>query len=213
MIAQPRDRCRPSRVFRAWATKATAFLLAAGLFSCWVNLVRAGPASARIGLPVGKVYTAAPPVARPGSCHVRGSEGTLPDPRCTPGAINPAVTQSDIGSTICRAGWTRTVRPPEAYTEALKRRQMAAYADGRPIWDYEEDHLVPLELGGAPSDPRNLWPEYGASPNPKDRVEGAARRAVCAHRLTLAAAQDAIATNWVTLGERLGVIGPAKSYK
>jgi hypothetical protein len=24
---------------------------------------------------------------------------------------------------------------------------------------YEEDHLIPLEDGGGPTDPRNLWPE------------------------------------------------------
>jgi hypothetical protein len=25
--------------------------------------------------------------------------------------------------------------------------------------DYEEDHLISLELGGAPRDPKNLWPQ------------------------------------------------------
>lgn len=53
---------------------------------------------------------------------------------------------------------------------------MISYGDPTPISTYEEDHLIPLELGGAPSDVRNLWPERGTSPNPKDRVEGAGRR-------------------------------------
>jgi len=82
---------------------------------------------------------------------------------------------------------------------------MASYGDSYPIGDYELDHLVSLELGGAPSDPRNLWPEFGASPNPKDRVEDAAHEAVCDHKLSLAAAQVDIATNWVSLGEELGL--------
>ena len=60
---------------------------------------------------------------------------------------------------------------PEDYTENLKRDQMAEYADTNPISDYEEDHLIPLELGGSPTSPLNLWPEPGASPNPKDAVE------------------------------------------
>ena len=34
----------------------------------------------------------------------------LPDLRLTPGALNPGVTQENIGDTICMAGWTRTVR-------------------------------------------------------------------------------------------------------
>ena len=38
---------------------------------------------------------------------------------------------------------------------------MAEYADTNPISDYEEDHLIPLELGGSPTSPLNLWPEPG----------------------------------------------------
>jgi hypothetical protein len=40
----------------------------------------------------------------------------------------------------------------------------------------EYDHLVPLELGGAPDDPRNLWFEPGPTPNPKDAVENKMKR-------------------------------------
>ena len=66
------------------------------------------------------------------------------------------------------------------------------------MWDYEYDHLVPLGVGGAVNDPRNLWPEPGASPNPKDQVEDELNREVCDGRLTLAQAQKAIATDWLT---------------
>jgi hypothetical protein len=75
---------------------------------------------------------------------------------------------------------------------------MAAYDDSAPIWDYEYNHLVALELGGAVNDPRNLWPEPGASPNPKDRVEDQLNREVRDGRLTPAQAQRAIATDWLT---------------
>jgi hypothetical protein len=129
----------------------------------------------------------------------------LPDPTCTLGAIDPAVTQANIDQTICRYGWTSGVRPPENYTENLKRQQMAAYGDAAPISSYEEDHLIPLELGGSPTSPQNLWPEPGASPNPKDAVEDAARSAVCDGRITLAAAQQSIASNWIAFGQQLGV--------
>ena len=129
----------------------------------------------------------------------------LPDPACTPGVTNPDVTQADIASTICAYGWTATIRPPESYTEPLKIQQMAAYGDTAPVSSFEEDHLISLELGGSPSDPRNLWPEPGASPNPKDEVENAARKAVCDGQMSLAAAQQGIASDWISLGERLGV--------
>jgi hypothetical protein len=136
----------------------------------------------------------------PGSCHAIGSGlYSRPDPRCTPGALNPAVTQADIGQTICREGWTDSVRPPESVTEAEKRGSMAAYDDPGPMSGYEYDHFVPLEIGGAVNDPRNLWPEPGASPNPKDAVEDELNRKVCDGDMTLAEAQRAIAKNWVAL--------------
>jgi hypothetical protein len=64
---------------------------------------------------------------------------------------------------------------------------------------YEYDHFVPLELGGATNDSRNLWPEPGASPNPKDRVEDYLNREVCAGKMALARAQSLIVRNWVAL--------------
>jgi hypothetical protein len=147
------------------------------------------------------------PDEAPGTCHVRGGGlDVLPDPTCTPGATNPGVTQSDIDRTICASGWTETIRPPESYTEPLKLQQMAAYGETGPVGSYEEDHLISLELGGSPTDPRNLWPEPGASPNPKDGVEDAARRAVCDRQISLAAAQHDIATNWIAFGQQLGVM-------
>lgn len=130
----------------------------------------------------------------------------LPDPNCTPGAINAAVTQTNIKNTICKKGWTATVRPSESYTEQLKRKQLEAYGHSRLLahW-YEEDHLVPLEVGGAPSSPHNLWPEWGAPPNPKDEVESAANHAVCSGRMTLAAARQGFEKNWILLGQQLQV--------
>ena len=61
------------------------------------------------------------------------------------------------------------------------------YADTS-LSSYEEDHLLPLELGGAPRDPKNLWPEpHTGSQNAysKDGVENAVKKAVCAGRATL----------------------------
>jgi hypothetical protein len=72
----------------------------------------------------------------------------------------------------------------------------------------ELDHLVPLELGGS-NDITNLWPEVGKVPNPKDKVEDALKRAVCAGQVSLAAAQNAIAANWLTAEARLRIGGPS----
>lgn len=74
---------------------------------------------------------------------------------------------------------------------------MAAYGDSDSAGDYEYDHFVPLELGGATNDPRNLWPELGASPNRKDSVENKLAAAVCAGDVSLVTAQHAIVRDWV----------------
>ena len=138
----------------------------------------------------------------PGSCHAIGTGlYSRPDPSCTPGALNPAVTQATIDRTICVEGWTATVRPPESITEQEKATSMAAYGDTGSLSNYEYDHFVPLELGGATNDPRNLWQEQGASPNPKDTVENDLRQKVCDGQITLAAAQHQIVTNWVQLAQ------------
>lgn len=140
------------------------------------------------------------PQPAPGSCHAIGSGlYARPDPACTPGALNPAVTQATIHRTICVPGWTDSVRPPEAVTEQEKAASMAAYGDKGPMDGYEYDHFVPLELGGATNDRRNLWPEPGASPNPKDAVEDRLRRDVCDGQLSLAVARREIVKNWTSL--------------
>lgn len=96
---------------------------------------------------------------------------------------------------ICSRGWTANVRPPQSVTGPMKRASARSYSfTGRG----EYDHLVPLELGGATADPRNLWVEPGSIPNLKDKVEGSLNHAVCAGRLSLVAAQLEIAHDWTT---------------
>jgi hypothetical protein len=137
-----------------------------------------------------------------GPCQTR-HHGMLPDRSCTPGSIDPAVTQANIGSTICRSGYTTTVRPPESETEAFKFGT-AEPAYGQSGVSGELDHLVPLELGGS-NDATNLWVESGSIPNPKDAVEDALNNEVCAGTLSLRAAQREIARNWLTVAHQLGL--------
>lgn len=131
----------------------------------------------------------------------------LPDAAATPGAINPNVTQENIATTICVSGWTKTIRPPASYTNKLKAAQLAAgpYQSTAAMRDYEEDHLISLEIGGDPRDPRNLWPQHWTAPHgahQKDQLENFLHRAVCAGKITLADAQTAAATDWVAAYKR-----------
>jgi hypothetical protein len=148
---------------------------------------------------------------RAGSCHARGSGlYARPDARCTPGALNPAVTQATLGATICHRGWTSTVRPPVSITEPEKLASMRAYGFGARASGFEYDHLVSLELGGAVNDARNLWPEpdyavrAGFYLNPKDQLERVLNRLVCHRQMSLSRAQRLIATDWVAAFRRYG---------
>jgi hypothetical protein len=107
----------------------------------------------------------------------------------TPGVVNPDVTQANIRETVCKHGWTRTVRPSTSYTNALKEQQLREYGLRGPLSAYQEDHLISLELGGNPTDPRNLWPEPYPRAARVDQMENALNRQVCSGELTLAAAQ------------------------
>jgi hypothetical protein len=118
----------------------------------------------------------------------------LPSRTRTPGAINRAVTQKTIRKTICVASWTRKTQPSVAYASKLRLRQMKQYGEVGNPRAYEEDHMIPIELGGAPRNPKNLWPEPRAQSKRSDPLEGTLRRNVCAGTLTLAAARKRIVT-------------------
>ena len=133
-----------------------------------------------------------------------GPPDIYPDPARTPGAINPDITQENIHETICNPRWsTKSIRPEASYTNRLKIEQIGeyGYADSR-LRDYEEDHFIPLELGGNPTDPKNLWPEPFETSVPdggahaKDKVENYLRAEVCSGSLTLDQAQHEIAEDW-----------------
>lgn len=115
--------------------------------------------------------------------------------------LNPDVTPATIRSTICVAGWTSTVRPPADYTSGLKQEQIQAEGLPGTAADYEEDHRMPLELGGAPRDPFNLSPEArsGTPRNAalKDAAEDRARRQVCDAGAGLRQVQAAFVEQWL----------------
>src|SRR5438309_371432 len=51
----------------------------------------------------------------------------LPDPKLTPGSLNPAVAQNNIGETICSRGWKQSIRPPTGYQLGLMEELIQAY--------------------------------------------------------------------------------------
>ncbi|MBX4190208.1 HNH endonuclease [Candidatus Parcubacteria bacterium] len=127
-------------------------------------------------------------------------EGALPDPDCTPGAIFEEATKEQI----CVSGYTKTVRK---VSQSLKKKVYREYgiAYPPPTGSYEADHFIPLALGGN-NDIANLFPE-AAEPRPgfkeKDVVEVYLHEKVCDGSIPLAAAQQAISKNWVSVYENI----------
>ena len=111
--------------------------------------------------------------------------------------LNSDVTQETIEATICVRGWTKTVRPPFTVTNAIKvaklRERGLTEADKS---RFELDHVIPLALGGAPGDPRNLRLEPWAEADRKDGVEACLARAVCDGRISLSEARRRIWKDW-----------------
>ena len=112
-------------------------------------------------------------------------------PTHTPGVRYSKVTQATIFHTVCVSGWTATIRPPARYTTALKKQQLAEwhYADQNPS-HYEEDHLLSLEVGGAPRSTRNLWPQPWSRARRDDKLENGWHTKICDGTLTLRQAQE-----------------------
>jgi hypothetical protein len=186
------------------------------------------PHASGIVVAVGHGWTSAGldgPIPAPGSCHIRhAADGEpLPDPACTPGGVDSTVSDLDTASTICRkGGYTSSVRPPESLTEPAKRKLLAAYGiPASQITDYELDHLIDLAGGGA-SDIPNLWPEpnnfqqFKSSAfvhNDKDAVEAYTFHAICTGKVTVTAAQNAMATDWSTAVAKLGLAPIPATYQ
>ena len=156
----------------------------------------------------------------------------------TPGATNPLVSQANIQDNICKKGFsTDAYRPESSYTSELKKQQLAEY--GHTVPDprkqclphsdnpecYEEDHLISLEAGGHPSDPRNLWPQPtnktpGMSSSgwqDKDKVEDFIHDLIChdipnsprrskihaSHSITLDRGQEILANDWYACAQTM----------
>jgi hypothetical protein len=132
------------------------------------------------------------------------SEGEFPNADLTPGAVAYSNTAE-----ICRPGYATDVRPngsewnrlkDEAYKRYGLARGHRSSTDEHGVRQpaYEVDHLIPLELGGSPSDIRNIWPEPIGYAKQKDKVENELHALVCSGRMPLDQAQSAIARNWET---------------
>jgi len=139
-------------------------------------------------------------------CNVGMSHGfPIPDPACTPGAINPTLTADVLRNPEFRTGCVRN----NATTEQQKNQTYGWYSIPHPSHNTgasqtcELDHLISLELGGADT-LDNIWPQCGPADaqlraryfKEKDAVENYLAKQVKTGATDLGAAQQGIATDW-----------------
>jgi|SRR5215467_677455 len=141
-----------------------------------------------------------------GSCRTRVKNGfLLPDPACTPGAVNPTVTTEVLQAPSFRTACVRG----HASSSAEKNHTYELYGVPHPDHNTgqsqtcELDHLISLELGGADT-ADNIWPQCGPDGvalserffKRKDAVENFLAKQVREGKISLAEAQKGIATDW-----------------
>lgn len=118
-------------------------------------------------------FSVTPSDHAPGSCHVRkAADGMqLPDPNCTPGAVNPTLTVAILLNPAFRTGMVRD----KLTSPAVKMKVYIWYGITPPKDNVgqnqtcEMDHVVDLASGGADS-LDNVWPQCQAPGAPSVAV-------------------------------------------
>ena len=129
----------------------------------------------------------------------------VPDPKCTPGAVNNTLTVEVLRDPNFRTGCVRdnaTSASQKASTYTLYHIPHPAHNQGV-MQTCELDHLISLELGGADSID-NIWPQCGPDGvvlrqrffKQKDAVENYLAKQVRDGVMNLKDAQQGIAEDW-----------------
>jgi hypothetical protein len=154
---------------------------------------------------------ALPPAA---ACATMTNNGfPIPDPRCTPGAVNPTLTAD-----VLRDPGFRTSCVRDSATTAVQKGTTYKFYNiphpknnTGPTQTCELDHLISLEIGGADT-LENIWPQCGPDRvqlrqryfKQKDIVENFLARQVKAGKMNLADVQRGISQDWTQF------LGPAQ---
>ncbi|SMF94244.1 hypothetical protein SAMN02949497_1553 [Methylomagnum ishizawai] len=130
--------------------------------------------------------------------------GDLPDLNITPGSTDPEVTEANLKESICKVThftWTEGHMPPASFLNSIAQQEIKQYGyTDENAKHYQMDHLIPLSLGGNPTDPKNIWPQVLVtkwSARRKDFLEQTLHDKVCKGEVGLKVAQEEIRTNWI----------------
>lgn len=135
------------------------------------------------------------------SVTVYAASPIKPDPKLTPGVINPEATKEIVCKANYTAGTDSHGNKVRNVPDSLKQKAFDLYKLDRKADKFEIDHLISLELGGA-NDIKNLWPQsYTTQPlnaHKKDDLENKLHALICSGGISIQDAQKAISTDWTT---------------
>jgi hypothetical protein len=117
-------------------------------------------------------------------------------------ALNAAVSQDTLKSTICTGGYSQSIRPAQAEVKALKLKVMADA--GKTLTDsssFQLHRIIPMELGGSASDLSNLELrplvfEKSALGIHLQKTGSSLKAKVCSGKMSLADAQKEMLHQW-----------------
>lgn len=126
---------------------------------------------------------------------------------CCGARLNPDVTQETIEQTICRPGYSATVRPSTSFTNPIKFRLMGqAEIPREGAGEWALDHRIPIVLGGHPRQLENLQLLTRAENSRKARIEVKLLCYVCSGAMPLEQAQAEILEDWQAAYRRWSAI-------
>jgi hypothetical protein len=123
------------------------------------------------------------------------------DPSCTPGELDPAVTENSA-QTVCTGAWvtaaSRRQPPPSTLDKLLIEYQLP----GNPV-TYALARVVPVEDGGSPTSMENLYPlplnGFGGEQT-RTAVAAQLHDEICSHKITVTQAAKTLEGDWLSKG-------------
>ena len=138
------------------------------------------------------------------SCQYRlfGDGAIGADPRCTPGVLNAAAA-ANPQKTICQRSYLARLEKAAAGVEHLKIAMMIRYGSAGNPSTYVLAQLVPVEDGGSPTDPKNLWPillDGWGGARTQAVVANAVHARICNGKTTVGQAAQLFEGDWLSRG-------------
>jgi hypothetical protein len=123
------------------------------------------------------------------------------DHSCAPGALDRAVI-GRTAQTVCNPTWVASASRARL-PRATQARLVIEYQLPGPLSTYVIARVVPIEDGGSPTNPRNLYllPLNGwGGERTQAVVANQLRNQICAHKLTVGEAAKTLEGNWLAKG-------------